>query len=393
MHSENLITMKKSLIALAFGTLGLGIAEFVMMGILPDVAKALNISIATAGHLISAYAIGVCVGAPLLIIARKYPLKNILLVLVSMIMLGNIIAASAPNYWILMLGRFISGLPHGAYFGVGSIVAEKLADKGKGSEAVSIMIAGMTVANLFGVPLGTSLSAAISWRMTFLLVGVWGVLILYYIWRWVPQVEKLPDTGFKGQFRFLKSPAPWLILGATMLGNGGVFCWYSYINPLLTHVSGFRPESITLLMGLAGFGMVVGNLVSGRLSDRFTPGRVAAFTQGSLSILLLLIYFLASISWLSVILMCLCTAGLFALSSPQQVLLIRFSPGGEMLGAASVQVAFNLGNAIGAYCGGLPLQAGLSYRYPALLGTFFALVGFILLVLFSRKYETARQHV
>ena len=289
MHSENLITMKKSLIALAFGTLGLGIAEFVMMGILPDVAKALNISIATAGHLISAYAIGVCVGAPLLIIARKYPLKNILLVLVSMIMLGNIIAASAPNYWILMLGRFISGLPHGAYFGVGSIVAEKLADKGKGSEAVSIMIAGMTVANLFGVPLGTSLSAAISWRMTFLLVGVWGVLILYYIWRWVPQVEKLPDTGFKGQFRFLKSPAPWLILGATMLGNGGVFCWYSYINPLLTHVSGFRPESITLLMVLAGFGMVVGNLVSGRLSDRFTPGRVAAFTQGSLSILLLLI--------------------------------------------------------------------------------------------------------
>lgn len=393
MHSENLITMKKSLIALAFGTLGLGIAEFVMMGILPDVAKALNISIATAGHLISAYAIGVCVGAPLLIIARKYPLKNILLVLVSMIMLGNIIAASAPNYWILMLGRFISGLPHGAYFGVGSIVAEKLADKGKGSEAVSIMIAGMTVANLFGVPLGTSLSAAISWRMTFLLVGVWGVLILYYIWRWVPQVEKLPDTGFKGQFRFLKSPAPWLILGATMLGNGGVFCWYSYINPLLTHVSGFRPESITLLMVLAGFGMVVGNLVSGRLSDRFTPGRVAAFTQGSLSILLLLIYFLASISWLSVILMCLCTAGLFALSSPQQVLLIRFSPGGEMLEAASVQVAFNLGNAIGAYCGGLPLQAGLSYRYPALLGTFFALVGFILLVLFSRKYETARQHV
>ena len=393
MHSENLITMKKSLIALAFGTLGLGIAEFVMMGILPDVAKALNISIATAGHLISAYAIGVCVGAPLLIIARKYPLKNILLVLVSMIMLGNIIAASAPNYWILMLGRFISGLPHGAYFGVGSIVAEKLADKGKGSEAVSIMIAGMTVANLFGVPLGTSLSAAISWRMTFLLVGVWGVLILYYIWRWVPQVEKLPDTGFKGQFRFLKSPAPWLILGATMLGNGGVFCWYSYINPLLTHVSGFRPESITLLMVLAGFGMVVGNLVSGRLSDRFTPGRVAAFTQGSLSILLLLIYFLASISWLSVILMCLCTAGLFALSSPQQVLLTRFSPGGEMLGAASVQVAFNLGNAIGAYCGGLPLQAGLSYRYPALLGTFFALVGFILLVLFSRKYETARQHV
>lgn len=379
--------MKKSLIALAFGTLGLGIAEFVMMGILPDVARDLNISIATAGRLISAYAIGVCIGAPMLIIARKYPLKNILLILVGIIMLGNTLAALAPNYWILMFARLISGLPHGAYFGVASIVADKLADKGKGSEAVSIMIAGMTIANLFGVPLGTSLCTAISWRATFLLVSCWGIITLYYIWRWVPQVEKLPDTGFRGQFRFLKSPAPWLLLGATMLGNGGVFCWYSYINPLLTHVSGFKAENITLLMVLAGFGMVTGNLISGRLSDRYNPGRVAALTQGLISVILLLIFFFASISWLSVLLMCLCTAGLFALSSPQQILLIRFSPGGQMLGAASVQVAFNLGNAIGAYCGGLPLQAGLGYQYPALIGVFFALFGFILLLTFTKKYE------
>jgi hypothetical protein len=247
--------MKKSLIALAFGTLGLGIAEFVMMGILPDIAKDLHISIATAGHLISAYALGVCVGAPMLIIARRYPLKHILLVLVGIMMIGNLCAALASNYWVLMIARFISGLPHGAYFGVGSIVAEKLADKGRGSEAVSIMIAGMTIANLFGVPLGTALSTMLSWRLTFLLVGCWGIAILYYIWRWVPMVENLPDTGFKGQFRFLKTQAPWLILGATMLGNGGVFCWYSYISPLLTQVSGFSAESLTVLMVLAGFGM------------------------------------------------------------------------------------------------------------------------------------------
>ena len=189
--------MKKSLIALAFGTLGLGIAEFVMMGILPDVARDLGISIATAGHLISAYALGVCVGAPMLIIARKYPLKHILLVLVGIMMAGNLCASLAPNYWVLMLGRFISGLPHGAYFGVGSIVAEKLADKGKGSEAVSIMIAGMTVANLFGVPLGTALSTMLTWRLTFLVVGCWGLVILYYIYRWVPMGENLTDTGFK----------------------------------------------------------------------------------------------------------------------------------------------------------------------------------------------------
>ena len=377
--------MKKSLIALAFGKLGLGIAEFVMMGILPDVAKDLGISIPVAGHFISAYALGVCVGAPVLILARKHPLKHILLALVTLMMVGNTCAALAPNYWVLLLARFISGLPHGAYFGVASIVAEKLADKGKGSEAVSIMIAGMTIANLFGVPLGTSLSNSISWRVTFLLVGCWGVIILYYIWRWVPHVEGLKDTGFKGQFRFLKTPAPWLILGATALGNGGVFCWYSYINPLLTEVSGFTAESITALMVLAGFGMVVGNLVSGRLSDRYTPGKVGATVQAMICIVLLLIFFLSPYPWLSALLMCLCTAGLFAVSSPEQVLIIRVAKGGEMLGAACVQVAFNLGNAIGAYVGGLAISGG--YRYPALAGVPFAMVGFILFLTFYKKYQ------
>ena len=377
--------MKKSLIALAFGTLGLGIAEFVMMGILPDVAKDLGISIPVAGHFISAYALGVCVGAPVLILARKHPLKHILLVLVTLMMVGNTCAALAPNYWVLLLARFISGLPHGAYFGVASIVAEKLADKGKGSEAVSIMIAGMTIANLFGVPLGTSLSNSISWRVTFLLVGCWGVIILYYILRWVPHVEGLKDTGFKGQFRFLKTPAPWLILGATALGNGGVFCWYSYINPLLTEVSGFTAESITALMVLAGFGMVVGNLVSGRLSDRYTPGKVGTTVQAMICIVLLLIFFLSPYPWLSALLMCLCTAGLFAVSSPEQVLIIRVAKGGEMLGAACVQVAFNLGNAIGAYVGGLAISGG--YRYPALAGVPFAMVGFILFLTFYKKYQ------
>ena len=377
--------MKKSLIALAFGTLGLGIAEFVMMGILPDVAKDLGISIPVAGHFISAYALGVCVGAPVLILARKHPLKHILLALVTLMMVGNTCAALAPNYWVLLLARFISGLPHGAYFGVASIVAEKLADKGKGSEAVSIMIAGMTIANLFGVPLGTSLSNSISWRVTFLLVGCWGVIILYYIWRWVPHVEGLKDTGFKGQFRFLKTPAPWLILGATALGNGGVFCWYSYINPLLTEVSGFTAESITALMVLAGFGMVVGNLVSGRLSDRYTPGKVGTTVQAMICIVLLLIFFLSPYPWLSALLMCLCTAGLFAVSSPEQVLIIRVAKGGEMLGAACVQVAFNLGNAIGAYVGGLAISGG--YRYPALAGVPFAMVGFILFLTFYQKYQ------
>lgn len=379
--------MKKSLIALSFGTLGLGIAEFVMMAILPYIAADLHISIPTAGHLISAYALGVCAGAPLLTLARKLPLKNILLGLVAVMITGNLLASLAPSYWAMLAARFISGLPHGAYFGVASIVAERLADKGKGSEAVSIMIAGMTIANLFGVPLGTSLSTLLSWRVTFLLVGIWGLIVLYYIWKWVPHVEGLPDNGFKSQFRFLKTKAPWLILGSTMLGNGGVFCWYSYINPLLTQVSGFPAQSITLLMVLAGFGMVVGNLLGGRLSDRYTPGRVAATTQMILFAALLAIFFVAPMGWLTVLLMCLCTAGLFAVSSPLQISIIHFAKGGELLGAACIQVAFNMGNAIGAYIGGLPLEAGLSYRYPALIGAPLALVGFALLTLFYKKYE------
>ena len=377
--------MKKSLIALAFGTLGLGIAEFTMMGILPYVASDLNVSISTAGHFISAYALGVCCGAPILLWARKYPLKHILLGLMALMLVGNLCAAVAQGYWMLLVSRFISGLPHGAYFGVASIVAGKLADEGKGAEAVSIMIAGMTVANLFGVPLGTSLSHLLSWRVTFLLVGCWGLIVLYYIWRWVPHVEGLEDTGFKGQFRFLKKPAPWLILGATALGNGGVFCWYSYISPLLTNVSGFSEESVTALMVLAGFGMVAGNLISGRLSDRYTPGRVGMVVQGLICVILLLIFFLSPNAWCSALLMALCTAGLFAISSPEQVLIIRVAPGGEMLGGAAVQMAFNLGNAIGAYVGGLVVTGG--YRYPALAGVPFALVGFVLFFVFYKKYQ------
>ena len=162
--------MKKSLIALAFGTLALGMAEFVMMGILPDIARSLGVSIPEAGHLISAYALGVCFGAPLtVLVARTRPLKHILLALTGLIILGNACAAFSPNYWTLLAMRFVSGLPHGAFFGVGSIVAERVADKGRRAEAVSIMIAGMTVANLFGVPLGTTLSEVLSWRA----VGGW----------------------------------------------------------------------------------------------------------------------------------------------------------------------------------------------------------------------------
>ena len=179
--------MKKSLIALAFGTLALGMAEFVMMGILPDVARDLGVSIPRAGDLISAYAVGVCVGAPAtVLIARKRALKGILLALAALIVLGNVCASLAPDFWVLLAMRFVSGLPHGAFFGVGSIVAERVADPGHKTQAVSIMILGMTVANLFCVPLGTYLGSYLSWRLAFGMVGLWGIMALLLIARWVP---------------------------------------------------------------------------------------------------------------------------------------------------------------------------------------------------------------
>ena len=386
--------MQKSLAALAAGTFALGIAEFVMMGILPDVAASLGISIPQAGHFIAAYALGVCVGAPLLaLIARSQPLKRILLGLGTLILVGNFCTAFAPDYAIMLVTRFISGLPHGAFFGIGSIVADRLADKDKGAQAISIMVAGMTVANVLGVPIGTSISHMFSWRFTFLLISGWSLILIYLLWRWIPVLAALPDTGFAGQFRFLKHPVPWLILLATALGNGGAFCWLSYVNPLMTTVSGFAPSDMMYLMMLAGLGMLVGNLAGGRLTDRYGPGKVAFSSQGVLCVALFLIFFLAKNPFFSVFLMVVCTTCLFTVSAPQQLLLIRNAKGGEMLGAASVQIAFNFGNAIGAWVGGIPIEAGYAYQYTALPASLFAFFGFTLLFYFWLRYEYPIQHV
>lgn len=213
------------------------------------------------------------------------------------------------------------------------------------------------------------------------------IIVLYYIWKWVPGVGALPDNGFRHQFAFLKKRAPWLILSSTMFANGGIFCWYSYISPLLTTEGGFAADVLPALMIAAGFGMVAGNLVSGRLCDRHRPSVVVASTISIGIVSLLLIFLLADYGWVSAALMIICTGCLFAVSSPQQYLILKYAPGGELLGGASIQMAFNMGNALGAFCGGLPIAAGLPPRYAALVGVPFLLCGLIACVIFSRKYE------
>lgn len=383
--------MKKALFALAMGTFALGISEFLMMGILGKIAGDLDVSISNAGHLISAYASGVCFGAPVLLFCRKMALKRIMLYLAALIAIGNLFAFLAPGYWALFAARFISGLPHGAYFGVGAIVARRLVKPGHEVAAVSFMIAGMTVATLVGVPLGTFITNTLTWRLAFLLVALSGVATFFALRYWVPDVGKLEDKGFKGQFRFLRTLPPWLIFGGVIFGQIGFYCWYSYIDPQLTHIARFPVESLSWLMILAGLGMFAGNSIVGAISSRFKPASLAATVELIGIPVLLLFYFFAYNQPSAIILMMLGTAILFGSGSPLQSSIVGYSKGGEMLGAASIQIAYNAGNAIAAWLGGLVINAGYGYASPSVVGLPLIALGSALLFCLYFRYER-RQH-
>lgn len=280
-----------SLIVLAVGTFLLGMAEYGMEGILPYISHDLGITIPEAGHAISVYALGVCTGATLLIAFHRLSLKKIIFGLVGLIFLGSVLSVTAQNFWWLMAARFISGLPSGAYYGVGSIVAYRLADEEHKSRAVSIMCAGMTFANLLGNPVSTFLSATLSWRLSFALIAVGCIFDLFLVAKFIPNLEPLHDSGNKGQFRFLKRLAPWLIIIATMFGNGGILAWYSYISPALVKTGGLNASLLPLFMVMAGLGMVIGNLLSGWLSDKYKAGLTAAMLQLSESLNISAVFF------------------------------------------------------------------------------------------------------
>ena len=377
----------ESLIVLAVGTFLLGMAEFVMEGILPDLASDLNITIPQAGHAISIYALGVCVGATFLIALHKLPPKHIILGLVSLVFIGAVLSVTAKSFYWLMAARFISGLPHGAYYGVGTIIAYRLADESHKTRAVAIMCAGMTFANLLGNPLATLLSSTLSWRLAFGVIALGSLIEIFLVTKFIPNLSPLPDTGYKGQFHFLKHFDPWLIILATMFGNGGILAWFSYISSTLVETGGLPASLLPLYMALAGLGMVIGNLLSGYLSDKYNPGLTAATLQGIAGLALLLIFFTAQFGYVHLILMFLCCACLFGMGTPEQMLIIEHSKGGEMLGGCCIQVAFNFGNAAGAFLGGLPINAGYSYAYPALVGFPFVVIGFIMLIYFHKRFE------
>lgn len=383
--------MKKHLWALSLGTLALGIAEFCMMSILTNVAESLSVTIPQAGHFISAYASGVCIGAILMVMfARNMGLKSLLLLIVGIIFLGNFLTVFAWDYPSMLLSRLIAGLPHGAYFGVGSIVTTQLAKKGEASKDVCLMVAGMTVANLVGVPLGSFLAWAVTWRAAFMIVAGVAALVFIGIKSWIPALPALPNNGFAAQFRFLTHLTPWLVLGAIGFGNGGFFAFYSYVNPLMENLSSVPASLMSVVITLAGAGMVCGNLFAAKLSRRYSDPALACSGQGVLCVMLALIFFFPHWYWISIPLMIIAAGCVFFISGPEQVLILTNAKEGQLLAAAMGQVAFNFGNAVGAWLGGLPIDAGYTENWACVPGSAMACVGFLLLLATWEIHHTKR---
>ncbi|EQC2548513.1 MFS transporter AraJ [Enterobacter sichuanensis] len=382
--------MKKTIFSLALSTFGLGMAEFGIMGVLTELAQDTGISIPSAGNMISFYAFGVVIGAPIVaLFSGKFSLKTTLLFLVAMSAVGNTLFTLSTSYFWLAAGRLISGFPHGAIFGVGAIILSKIAPPGKVTVAVAGMIAGMTVANLMGVPLGTWLGHQFSWRYTFFVIAAFNALVILSVLLWVPDIHDKSEIKLTEQFQFLKKPEPWLIFAATMFGNAGVFAWFSFVKPFMVNVSGIEEGAMTLIMMLMGLGMVLGNLLSGKLSGRFSPLRIAATTDMVIVASLLLLFAFGELKTASLVMGFICCAGLFALSAPLQILLLQNAKGGEMLGAAGGQMAFNLGSAIGAYFGGMMITLGFSWRYVTLPAAFLSFSAMSALLIYG--YLRARE--
>ena len=373
------------------GTFALGIVEFGMMGILNDIAADLNISIVEAGHLISAYSAGVAVGAPALIFLRRLPLRRLMLLLAAVIAVGNALVALSPNFGCLLGARFIAGLPHGAFFGAGAIVCSRLADKGKGASAVAVLVGGMTVANLVGVPGFTFVCQLVSWRLPFAIVALLGLMTCVAIRCWIPQLAPLPDTGMKGQFRFLSKPGPWLIYAGVFFGQASVYCWMSYISPIMTHVTGFSEHAMTFIMVIVGAGMVFGNYIAGRLADRYSASLVTAIIATFIIVVMPLIYFCSPYKLPSLALTFFAPALLFGLGGPLQYLIVRYAKGGEMLGGAGIQIAFNVSNAMAAAIGGAVIHHGFGLASPALAGVPLAVISAVALFMLYHMEHSGRK--
>ncbi|WP_327730079.1 MFS transporter [Streptomyces sp. NBC_00487] len=368
--------MPLALLALAVGAFGIGTTEFVIMGLLPEVADDLGISIPAAGHLVSAYALGVVIGAPLLAaVTSRLPRRKVLIGLMALFVAGNALSALAPDEHWLLAARFLSGLPHGAFFGVGAVVATGLVAPERKARSVSLMFLGLTIANVAGVPVATLVGQHFGWRITFLGVSAIGLAAIASLALLLPHDRAAaPTAGLRGELGALRSLPVWLALGTTVAGFGALFSAYSYITPMLTHSAGFAGTSVTLLLALFGVGATIGNLAGGRLADHSLRGTLFG-GLASLIVVLALFPVLMSAQWSAALAVLLLGIAAFATGSPLQLMVMEKAATAPSLASSANQAAFNLANAGGAWIGGLALAAGLGATAPAVVGAGLAVVG------------------
>ncbi|KQW77375.1 arabinose transporter permease [Devosia sp. Root413D1] len=374
--------MPLALYALTAGAFGIGVTEFVIMGLLLEVGADLGVSVAMAGLLISGYALGVVVGAPLLTsLTARWPRKTTLLVLMAIFTLGNIACAIAPSYEMLMAARVLTSLAHGTFFGVGSVVATSLVAPDRRASAIAVMFTGLTVANILGVPFGTWLGQLTSWRTTFWAVAAIGIVAMLVITALVPRDQAAPEAAdWRADLRaMLRGPVLFGLL-LTVLGFGGVFTVFTYIAPALTEVSGFPEAMVSPILLVFGGGLVVGNLLGGKLADRNLLWSVLG-TLAALGIVMLAMSFALPNPIAAVIAVGLLGAAGFATVAPLQLWVLEKAGGAGTSLASSLNIAaFNLGNALGAWLGGVALEQGLGLTALPLVGAVLPLLALALLL-------------
>ncbi|MFK3919594.1 MFS transporter [Pseudomonas fulva] len=367
-------TVVKIEAAMALGSFAIGTGEFAIMGLMPDIASNLNLSEPQVGHAISAYALGVMVGAPTLaILGAKVLRKHMLLMLMALYALGNLATAFAPSFGGLIAFRFISGLPHGAYFGIAAVVASSMVPNNQRAGAVARVMMGLTLAMLLGNPIATFLGQYFGWRSAFVLVGLIAVCTIAMVWRFVPQRHDEVRSDPRKELKAFTLPQVWMALGIASIGFAGMFCVFSYLAPTMLEVTRVAPQWIPFGLAAFGLGGIVGNIVGGKLFDRLqfrAVGLVLAW-----SVLVLLFFTFAAANLWSLLLGIGLVGTMIALAAPLQIRLMDIAHEAPSLAAASNHAAFNLANALGPWLGGMAITAGLGWTSTGYIGAAMALLG------------------
>ncbi|WP_115787304.1 MFS transporter [Arthrobacter silvisoli] len=383
--------MPLGLLALAIGAFGIGLTEFVIMGLLPEVAADFAVTEAAAGWLISGYALSVVVGALLLTAATtRLPRKAVLLSLVVLFIVGNALTALAGDYGVAMIGRIIAALCHGAFFGIGSVVAASLVAPARKAGAIAIMFTGLTAANVLGVPFGTFIGQQFGWRATFWAISGIGVLAFIGIAVLVPVLQKSGvQVSLRSELKAFRSGQVWLSLLVTVLAYGGMFGAFTYIAYTLTEVSGFASGSVPWLLVLFGAGLVVGNWLGGRLADRSIDGTLIFFIAALIVVLGLFGLFAGSQPATIVALFLMGGFGFGTVPGLQSRIMIYAGQAPTLASGANIG-AFNVGNALGAWTGGLGIAAGLGYTSPIWIGTVITAAALLVMVIAKASAKDLR---